>query len=87
MILTTSSGNYPIPQAVAELLPDVPPIPDPTAPQFRQAKKAFTDWLDASPQHGINFERLRRWHLVQEELSAKAKAEGRPYTVTDDGLE
>jgi hypothetical protein len=87
MILTTSSGTYPIPPAVAQRLPNVPPIPNPTEPQFRRQKKAFTDWLDASPEHAINFERLRRWHLVQEQLSARAKAEGRAFVVTEDGLE
>ncbi|MFC5344278.1 hypothetical protein ACETK8_00235 [Brevundimonas staleyi] len=87
MILTTSSGDFPIPSDVASRLPQVPPVPDPTAPQYKQAKRAFTDWLDAAPQHAIDFERLRRWHLVQNDLAAAARAEGRAFVVTEDGLD
>ena len=87
MILSTSSGDFPIPPEVASRLPQVPPVPDPTAPQYKKAKRAFTDWLDAAPQHTIDFERLRRWHLVQDELAAAAKAEGRAFVVTEDGLD
>ena len=50
-------------------------------------KADFRHWLDASPEHAISYERLRRWHLVQEELAAQAKAADRPFVVTDDGLE
>ncbi len=87
MILTTSSGDFPIPPEVASRLPQVPSIPDPTAPQYREAKRAFSDWLDAAPQHTIDFERLRRWHLVQDQLAAAALAEGRSFVVTEDGLD
>lgn len=87
MILTTSSGDFPIPADVASRLPKVPSVPDPTAPRYREAKKAFTDWLDQSPQHTIDFERLRRWHLVQNQLAAAARAQGRVFVVTEDGLD
>ena len=87
MILTTSSGDFPIPADVASRLPKVPPVPDPTAPRYREAKRAFADWLDQAPQHTIDFERLRRWHLVQNQLAATAKAQGRPFLVTEDGLD
>ena len=87
MILTTSSGDFPIPPEVASRLPQVPPVPDPAAPKYKQAKRDFTDWLDAAPQHTIDFERLRRWHLVQDELAAAAVAEGRAFVVTEDGLD
>ena len=87
MILTTSSGDFPIPPGVASRLPQVPPVPDPTAPQYQKAKRAFTEWLDAAPQHSIDFERLRRWHLVQDQLAAEARAEGRAFVVTEDGLD
>ncbi len=87
MILSTSSGDFPIPADVATRLPKVPPVPDPTAPQYRQARRAFADWLDAAPGHAIDFERLRRWHLVQNQLAAAARAEGRTFVVTEDGLD
>lgn len=87
MILSTTSGDFPIPPDVASRLPQVPPVPDPNAPQFRQKRREFTEWLDASPENTIDFERLRRWHLVQDELAAAAKAEGRDYVVTEDGLD
>lgn len=87
MILTTSSGDFPVPPEVASLLPQVPPVPDPAAPNYKQARREFTDWLEAAPQHTIDFERLRRWHLVQDELAAAARAEGRPFVVTGDGLD
>lgn len=87
MILSTSSGDFPIPPEVASRLPKVPPVPDPTVPDYRQAKRAFADWLDAAPQHTIDFERLRRWHLVQNDLAAAARAAGRPFFVTEDGLD
>ncbi|MBU1345703.1 MAG: hypothetical protein KKA16_01995 [Alphaproteobacteria bacterium] len=87
MILSTSSGDFPIPPEVARRLPQVPRVPDPTAPQFRLQRRAFTEWLDASPQHAIDFERLRRWHLVQDQLAAAAKTEGRAYVVSEDGLD
>ena len=87
MILSTSSGDFPIPPEVATRLPQVPPVPDPKAPQYSQAKRDFSDWLDAAPQHSIDFERLRRWHLVQNDLAAAAQAEGRSFVVTEDGLD
>ena len=87
MILSTASGDYPIPAEVARLLPNVPALPDPTAPDARLQMEDFRHWLDASPEHAIDYERLRRWHLVQEELAAQAKTENRPFVVSDDGLE
>ena len=87
MILSTSSGDFPIPADVASRLPNVPAVPDPTAPRYQDAKRAFSEWLDASPEHAIDFERLRRWHLVQNDLAAKARAEGRSFVVSDDGLD
>ena len=87
MILSTSSGDFPIPSDVATRLPKVPPIPDPAGPRYRQAKREFADWLDAAPEHAIDFERLRRWHLVQNDLAAAALAEGRAFVVTEDGLD
>lgn len=87
MILSTSSGDFPIPAEVARLLPNVPALPDPNGPDARLQIEDFRHWLDASPEHVIDLERLRRWHLVQEELAARAKAEGRPFVVSDDGLE
>ena len=87
MILSTSSGDFPIPPGVASRLPQIPPVPDPTAPQYSKAKRAFSEWLDAAPEHAIDFERLRRWHLVQNELAAAAQAEGRAFVVTEDGLD
>lgn len=87
MILSTQSGDFAIPHSVAEQLPDVPPIPDPSAADFQQRRKDFQHWLDASPDHVIGLARLRRWHLVQEDLAAAAKAAGLPFVVTDDGLE
>ncbi len=87
MILTTASGDHPIPSEVAQKLPTIPPLPEEGARDYRQQVKDFEHWLDADPQHTIDFERLRRWHTVQEERAAAAHAEGRPFAVTDDGLE
>jgi hypothetical protein len=87
MILSTTSGDFPIPAEVASRLPQVPPVPDPAEPQYARRKREFTEWLDASPDHAIGFERLRRWHLVQDELARQAAAEKRPFVVTDDGLD
>ncbi len=87
MILSTSSGDFPIPAEVASRLPTVPPVPDPMAPHYREARRAFTEWLDAAPEHTIDFERLRRWHLVQNDLAAAALAAGRSFVVTEDGLD
>lgn len=87
MILSTTSGDFPIPPEVARRLPQVPPVPDPTAPKFRAQRRAFTEWLDAAPQNAIDFERLRRWHLVQDQLAREARAAGRAHLVTDDGLD
>ncbi|MBB5745295.1 hypothetical protein [Brevundimonas variabilis] len=87
MILTTSAGDYPIPPEVAQKLPTVPPLPDQGASDYRQQVRDFEHWLDAEPSHTIDFERLRRWHTVQEERAVSARTEGRPFVVTDDGLE
>jgi hypothetical protein len=87
MILSTTSGDFPIPSDVASRIPQVPPVPDPAAPDYRRQRKAFTEWLDAAPQHAIDFERLRRWHLVQDQLAAEARAAGRDHVVTEDGLD
>lgn len=87
MILSTASGDFPIPADVARQLPNVPALPDTTAADARLQIEDFRHWLDASPEHTIDYERLRRWHLVQEELAAQAKAENRPFVVSDDGLE
>lgn len=87
MILTTSSGEFPIPIEVAERLPTAPSVPDPAARDYEQALADFETWLEQSPQHAIDLERLRRWHLVQDEMAATAAREGRPFTVTADGLE
>lgn len=87
MILSTTSGDYPIPADVARKLPNVPSLPDPSAPNAKLQIEDFRHWLGAAPEHAIDFERLRRWHLVQEELAARAKAENRPFVVSDDGLE
>ena len=87
MILATSSGDYPIPADVARQLPNVPAMPDPNAPNARLQIEDFRHWLDASPEHVINYEWLRRWHLVQDELAAAAKKTGAAFVVSDDGLE
>ena len=87
MILSTASGDFPIPADVARQLPNVPALPDATAADARLQIEDFRHWLDASPEHAIDYERLRRWHLVQEELAAQAKAENRAFVVSDDGLE
>lgn len=87
MMLSTTSGAFPIPAQVASLLPQVPPVPSPDAPDYKAQAKTFNDWLEASPGHTIDFERLRRWHLVQDELAAQALASGRDYIVTADGLD
>jgi hypothetical protein len=87
MILTTSSGEFPIPSAVAAKLPEVPDLPDPSARDGRQQVERFRAWLDASPDHVIAYERLRRWQMVQEELAAAARKAGRRFEVTTDGLD
>lgn len=87
MILTTSHGDFPIPPAVAQRLPSLPPIPVRGAPDYSRMVEDFERWLEASPQHTVDYERLRRWHLVQEDLAAAAKATGDPFVVTADGLD
>ena len=87
MMLTTKSGTFPIPPEVAGRLPAVPPIPSPEDSDYKQRSREFREWLDASSKHMIDFERLRRWHLVQEELAAEAASKGLTYVVTDDGLD
>ena len=54
--------------------------------------RRFVTWsglgtIGDSDEHAIDYERVRRWHLVQDELAAAAKAEQRPFVVTADGLE
>lgn len=87
MMLSTTSGTFPIPPEVAARLPWVPPVPRTDAPDYKALSKALIEWLDRSPTHIIDFERLRRWHLVQEELAAEATSKGLPYLVTADGLD
>ncbi|CAL1689942.1 hypothetical protein MMB232_00062 [Brevundimonas subvibrioides] len=87
MMLTTPSGTFPIPPEVAARLPPVPPVPSPDAPDYKALSKGFNEWLEESPTHLIDFERLRRWHLVQEELAAEATSNGVTYQVTTDGLD
>ena len=87
MILSTSSGDFPIPPEVASVLPQIPAIPDPAAPEGDEVREAFDAWIAASPEHVIDYERLRRWHLVQSDLAAAATADGRAFVVTSDGLE
>jgi len=87
MILSTPSGDYPIPAEVAARLPATPPMPAMDAGERDPMVVAFREWMDASPDNAIAFERLRRWHRVQEELAAQAKREGRPFVVSDDGLD
>jgi hypothetical protein len=87
MILSTSSGDFPIPPDVASRLPQVPQVPDPAEANYRRRAEEFTRWLDSSPEHAVRFERLRRWHLVQDELARQAKADGQSFIVTDDGLD
>ena len=87
MMLSTTSGSFPIPAQVASQLPNVPPIPSPDAPDYAAQARSFNQWLEESPTHTIDFERLRRWHLVQDELAAQAAANGQDFVVTSDGLE
>lgn len=87
MILNTPSGEFEIPAAVAQRLPNLPSIPQRDAPDYKRLLAEFERWLDAKPQHAIDYERLRRWHLVQNQLAATAKAAGRSFIVTSDGLE
>lgn len=87
MILTTSAGDFPIPPEVARKLPNVPPLPEEGTVNYGQQVKDFEYWLDSEPGHTIDFERLRRWHTVQEERAVSAREQGRPFVVTDDGLE
>lgn len=87
MMLSTRSGTFPIPPEVAARLPSVPPVPSPDAPNYKALNNALNEWLEESPTHLIDFERLRRWHLVQEELAAEAASKGLPYLVTADGLD
>jgi ferric-dicitrate binding protein FerR (iron transport regulator) len=84
MILTTAQGDFPIPPEVARRLPDVPLPRDDASLEER---RAFDAWLAAHAENTIAHERLRRWHKVQEELSAEAAAAGQPFTVTADGLD
>lgn len=84
MMLATASGQFPIPPEVARRLPVVPDAP---AGRDDRAAQAFYAWLEASPDHMIAFERLRRWRLVQEDLAARAARAGLPFEVTADGLE
>lgn len=85
MILKTASGDFPIPPEVARCLPSAPDLPGQHADE--RERRAFRDWLEASSENLIAYERLRRWRLVQEDLAAAAKRAGRIHQVTDDGLE
>lgn len=87
MMLSTSIGAFPVPPDVAVRLPKVPNLPDPRAPDARRQTDEFRSWLESSPEHLVSYERLRRWQVVQDELARVAKTEGRPFTVSDDGLE
>lgn len=87
MILSTPYGDYPIPAEVAARLPATPPMPAMDAGDHDPMVVAFREWMDASAENVIAFERLRRWHTVQNELAAEAKHDGRPFVVTDDGLD
>lgn len=85
MILKTASGDFPIPPEVARRLPSVPDIP--SAGAGAREQRSFRDWLEASSENLIAYERLRRWHLVQEDLAAQARRAGKAHIVTDDGLD
>lgn len=87
MILSTPFGDYPVPAEVAARLPSTPPMPAPDASENDPALRAFREWMEASPENAIAVERLRRWHLVQADLAARARARNQPFVVSDDGLE
>ena len=87
MMLSTSIGAFPVPAHVAVRLPQVPNLPDPRAPDVGRQTEEFRDWLESSPEHMVSYERLRRWQVVQDELARLARKEGRPFTVSDDGLD
>ena len=87
MMLSTSIGEFPVPPAVAVRLPKVPTLPDPNAPDARRQTEEFRVWLSSSPDHLVSYERLRRWQVVQDELARTARNEGRPFVVSDDGLD
>lgn len=87
MMLSTSIGAFPIPPEVAVRLPQVPSLPDPRAPDAGRQTEDFRRWLDASPEHLVSYERLRRWQVVQDELARQARKDGRPFVVSDDGLD
>lgn len=86
-MLTTSIGAFPVPPEVAVRLPQVPNLPDPRSPDLGRQTEEFRGWLEASPEHLVSYERLRRWQVVQDELARAAQKEGRPFVVSDDGLE
>lgn len=87
MMLSTSSGDFIVPEAVEVDVPSLPPIPLPNDADYEAQRVAFGDWLQAEPQNLIDYERLRRWQMEQNDLAAAAAREGRPFTVTHDGLE
>ncbi|QTC91190.1 hypothetical protein [Brevundimonas goettingensis] len=87
MMLSTSSGDFLVPETVEAEVPSVPPIPHPDEPEYEARRIAFGEWLDAEPQHLIDYERLRRWQIEQNDLAAAAARDGRSFTVTRDGLE
>lgn len=87
MMLNTSIGAFPVPPEVAVRLPKVPSLPDPRAPDAKRQTDEFRDWLETAPHHLVDYERLRRWQMVQDELAVKARAEGREFIVSEDGLE
>ncbi len=87
MMLVTEQGEFPIPDAVDALLPSVPDEPDPSDPDYRRLSRDFDDWLASSPHHMIDYERLKRWRLVQGDAVTAALAAGLPVVITADGLE
>lgn len=87
MILSTQFGDFPIPDDVDAKLPSVPDLPDPADPDYRRRLEGFNRWLEESPGHLIDFERLKRWRLVQGDAIRAALDAGRPVVITADGLE
>lgn len=87
MILSTSHGDFPIPAEVAGRLPAVPVQTRIDATGRETLGPDFVAWLEASPENLIAYERLKRWHLVQDELAGSAARAGELFRVTDDGLD
>lgn len=87
MMFRTEWGEFPVPDAVDAALPSVPDQPRPDDPNFKAQAEQFVKWLEASPHHAIDYERLKRWRLVQTDSVKAALAAGRPVVITADGLE